>query len=672
MFGRLRASLAKAFPVGDKLVLVTRAGALTVLVGAVLMGIALHYTAAPHRARTGTLPFETPPATVAAGSPTLTGAAIAWATPAQQAAFRTERAHGVPFSFSDLLAAIGDRAVVIATLSPNHGQARVTLRGGAQVLVYYPPADEARLTSMLTRSGASVNVDPSDLVPGKPVLEEISGPLIAIILVGGTFLLMFVASRRGWLGLADRSARPGTSQSMTPVGNRPPIRFADVAGCDEAVDELAEVVDSLRSPERYAATGAVIPAGVILYGPPGTGKTLLARAVAGEAEKPFYATSGSQFVEMYAGVGARRIRDLFSAARRTGGVVFIDELDAVGRARASSATPSNDEREATLNQLLVELDGFHRREGVVVIAATNRLDVLDPALLRPGRFSRHIAVTPPAQDGRLAILRLHARGKPLGDDVDLEALALSTAGATGADLADMVNEGAIMAARDRATVIRHHHLWEGFLRAVAGPRKKSSMLAHGEREVIAYHEAGHVLCAELCPTCDPTLHATINPRGNAKGFAVTGASDRALSDEQHVHEQLMHVLGGRGAEFVYRGTISSGAADDLDKANRIARRAVQEWGLTAEVGQLISGPQGLSEEMRGRADREVRRLVDDAYRDAVALIDEHRAQLDRLAAALLKAGDIDRPEIVAALEGAVAQARTIRGAYAGHDQRSSS
>ena len=658
MLRKLKAGLAKAFPRTDKHALLVRLGMLALLLAALSVGVALKLTSTRGRVPVG---WVASLVTAAGHKPDVVEPPITWGTPAQQALFRAERAHGLTFTYTDLLAAIVDHQVRFATLSPKYGQVDVTLQGGVQHLVYYPPSSEPQLTERLQRAGTSVGVTPHGLANDQTFLEQIQAPLTAAILICGTLLLLGLAQKRGWLG---RPGGAGGASSYAADSNPPPVRFADVAGCDEAVEELSEVVDFLRHPERYRATGAKMPSGVVLYGPPGTGKTLLAKAVAGESGKPFYSTSGSEFVEMYVGVGSGRIRSLFAQARKTGGVVFIDELDAVGRTRGGGAagSPANDERDNTLNQLLVELDGYGGREGVVVIAATNRLDILDPALLRPGRFSRHICVSAPSEDGRLQILRVHARGKPLGDDVDLEALASGTAGATGAELAEMLNEGAIMAARESSLVIHHQHLWEGLLRVLAGPRKKSSMLAAGERETIAYHEAGHVLCAELCPTCDETLHATINPRGGAAGFAVTGLRDRALSNEQHVHEQLIHILGGRAAEFVVHGTITSGAANDLEKASQLAQRAVGEWGLSSEVGQAVAGPHGLSEEMHARVDLEVRRLVEDAYRDAVALVSEHRPQLEALAQALLAAGEIARPEIVAALGGTVSQPRRMRGA----------
>ena len=394
-----------------------------------------------------------------------------------------------------------------------------------------------------------------------------------------------------------------TTKKAEQQGELPSVRFRDVAGCDEAVYEARELVEFLKAASR--PTGDSAPrcrSGLMLYGPPGTGKTLLAKAVAGEAGAAFYAMSGSDFVEMYVGVGAGRVRDLFAKARANApAIIFIDEVDAIGAKRGGGPDGGQSNREAdqTLNQLLVEMDGFGGNERLLVIAATNRLDTLDPALLRPGRFSRHIHVGAPSEDGRLDILNVHAKGKPLAEDVDLPHLAKVTAGASGAELAEMLNEGAIMAARGERPEITHEDLFEGFLRVVAGPRKASAMLAAGERETVAYHEAGHVLCAELCPTVDKTLHATINPRGQAAGFAVVGRSDRALHTAQHIHEQLIYILGGRAAEHVIYGTVSSGAANDLEKANAIARAAVEQYGLSAAVGQIV-GSQSVLRSRRRR------------------------------------------------------------------------
>lgn len=570
-----------------------------------------------------------------------------WATASERALARAEAAQGISFSYSDLLATIKSHQVRFATLNTTSGSASVILRNNHSYSTSFPPTDSTQLGAQLTKAGAGVSYSSGT---GSELASFLETLLLLAVVFG---VIMFVLRKRDALG-AKHTRAPGAAAVI------PSERFSDVAGCDEAVEELREMVDFMLHPERYEALGARSPKGIILYGAPGVGKTLLAKAVAGESGVPFYATSGSDFVEMYVGVGAARARKLFAAARKTGGVVFIDEIDAVGKKRGGYGS-SEDDR--TLNQLFVELDGFIALNGVMVMAATNRLDTLDPALLRPGRFSRHVHVGTPSKEGRLAILRVHSRNKPLAESVDLEALALSSSGASGADLAEMLNEGAIMAARENAPTIEHKHLREGFLRVIAGPRKISSMLAAGERETVAYHESGHVLCAELCPTCDPTTHASINPRGAAAGLALIGRSDRTLHNEQHIHEQLIYILGGRAAEYVYSATVSSGAANDLQQANALARQAVDEYGFSHEVGQIISGPSGFSEDMRGKSDAEVRRLVEDAYRDAVAMVTEHREQLDRLAQALLAAGDIDRPEIVVAMAGSVSQPRHPRLAH---------
>lgn len=553
------------------------------------------------------------------------------------------------FSYSDLRTAIKDKTVKTAELKPAEFRAEIELKDGAKHVVGYSPTND-NLEDELAAAGAEVEVDTSFARRGFPwgALLMIFG-LFAVI---GLIIYMQRQQAKAQGGMHAQHTKKAEKQ-----GELPSVRFADVAGCDEAVHEAAELVEFLKAPDAYRRLGAKMPSGLMLYGPPGTGKTLLAKAVAGEAGASFFAMSGSDFVEMYVGVGASRVRDLFAKARQgTPAIIFIDEVDAIGAKRGGGADggQSNRESDQTLNQLLVEMDGFSGNERVLVIAATNRLDTLDPALLRPGRFSRHIHVGAPSEEGRLAILGVHSKGKPLADDVDLPQLAKVTAGSSGAELAEMLNEGAIMAARAERSVITHEDLFEGFLRVVAGPRKASAMLAAGEKEAVAYHEAGHVLTAELCPTVDKTLHATINPRGQAAGFAVVGRSDRALHTAQHIHEQLIYILGGRAAEHVIYGTVSSGAANDLEKANQIARAAVEQYGLSAAVGQVVGMR---SDVAMATADSEVRRIVEEAYRDSIALVEEHREQLERLTQALLAAGDIDHLEIAAAMEGSTPAAR---------------
>jgi cell division protease FtsH len=454
---------------------------------------------------------------------------------------------------------------------------------------------------------------------------------------------------------ARRGARPAMSIRMYSST----VRFTDVAGCDEAIDEVREMVEFLQDPERFARVGARIPSSVLLYGPPGTGKTLIAKALAGEADVPFFATSGSEFVELYVGVGAKRVRELFARARacERGAVVFIDEIDAIGRQRsAGPATGANDEREQALNQLLVELDGFDTSNKVIVVAATNRIDVLDKALLRPGRFGRQVPVDLPSSDGREAILDVHVNGIPLADDVDLSGLAASTAGLSGADLAEVVNEGAIRAARANRETVTHGDLEDAVLRVLLGPEKRNASIAEGELETIAFHEAGHALAAELCPTHDKPLHATVRPRGRAAGFVYMGRADRALENAELIHERMVVALAGRAAEQLVFGKVSSGAANDLEQVNGIARQAVEKLGLSAELGPLVSHDDRRqhSQQALGAVDQAVERLVHSAYDDALTLVTENVDSLTRLARRLIEQQDLARVDILSAISGTVA------------------
>lgn len=436
---------------------------------------------------------------------------------------------------------------------------------------------------------------------------------------------------------------------------RPDVRFADIAGCEECVEELQETVQFLSDPERFAAVGARMPHGVILHGPPGTGKTLLAKAVAGEAGVPFYAISGSDFVDTYVGVGAARVRDLFARMRnhKDGAVLFVDEIDAIGRARGNGQGGSDTEREGTLNALLVELDGFATTDRIVVMAATNRLDILDAALIRPGRFDRHVQVSLPAARGRREILSVHAAGKPLADLTDLDDVARVTAGFSGADLAKLMNEAAIMAARDGRSTIVMADLQEGMLRAIAGPQRKDRAIADGELERIAWHEAGHALSAELCASHAKTQRVTILPRGQAAGLAMYGATDSTLVSPEQLHERMVVIMAGRAAEQLRFGNVSSGAANDLEQANGMARHAVETLGFSGRVGQIITGARGqalhMSDDMRRNIDEEIARMVEDAYSDALALLSAHHGHLERLAAALLEQQQLDRSQLTEVL-----------------------
>jgi cell division protease FtsH len=572
-----------------------------------------------------------------------------------------------PSSYAELRRALQRHEVRSVTLVPPRSRIDATLTEGRTVSLSYPPSDR-ELPNLLVESGAEVQVRTEAGGGGSNPLM-IGLAVLMIVLTAGSVLWIVrrlrsasseAGGRRGAAGAGDlrADARKGEDE-------RPGVRFTDVAGCDEAVEEVSEVLDFTRDPERFARLGAHPPRGVMLYGPPGTGKTLLAKALAGEAGLAFFAVSGSDFVEKYVGTGASRVRELFARARaeESGAVVFIDEIDAVGRRRSSGEDGANAESEKTLNQLLVELDGFDTGERVVCVAATNRLDTLDEALLRPGRFGRQILVDVPSEAGRLEILRLHGRGKPFADGVDLPRLARITAGSSGAELAEMLNEAAIMTARGGGESIGQAELEEGHLRVLAGPRKHASMLAEGERDVVAAHEAGHVLCAELCPTHDKAERATIQPRGKAAGLAVYGRTDRTLMGERELHERLMCVLGGRAAELVVVGTISSGAANDLQQANALARQAVEELGLSERVGQIVTrgsrGPVRVADPTLALIDNEVRRLVAEAYRDAVELIRAHRPGLEALADALVRSEAIDRLEIGALMAAAPKAPRPV-------------
>lgn len=540
-------------------------------------------------------------------------------------------------------------------IDPSSGKVALTYRqGGRRARGVLLPEQAERYARRLSRAKVEVELAPSGTSSSG---SGFKGWLLSIVVMTALMsvaLFVFFRLRR----------RMGGSGGMLPSANiakdnraaAPATTFRDVAGCEEAVEEVSEFVQFLRNPQRFFSLGAKMPSGVLLHGPPGTGKTLLAKAVAGEAGVPFFSVSGSDFVEALVGMGASRVRNIFAKARacEDGAIIFIDEIDAVGKKRSSGGIGGgNDERDQTLNQLLVELDGFTARNRVVVFAATNRKDTLDEALLRPGRLSRHVRVSLPDYEGRLQILKVHARGKAIDNGVDMEQLARITAGSSGADLAEMLNEAAILAARENCDRIHQSHLQEGHLRALAGPEKKRSSLTTDEREMVAYHEAGHVLAAELCSEHEKAQRATIKPRGQAGGMAIYGQEDRALHSAQYLHEKLICALAGRAAEWVQYGKVSSGAANDLQQANAIARTAVEQLGFSPRAGQMISDPSRgtqTSDATKEVFDTEVERMTAEAYHEAVRLLQEHKQALDSLAAALLDKGDLDRTAIVAAVE----------------------
>ena len=494
------------------------------------------------------------------------------------------------------------------------------------------------------------------------VLSGASGFLPVLLLLG---ILPFILRRRAGSSSPDLPAF-GKSRARVFDPQRPGMTFADVAGVDEAKRELQEVVEFLKYPEKFLAMGARIPKGVLLAGPPGTGKTLLSRAVAGEAGVPFLSISGSEFVEMFVGVGASRVRDLFDQAKRHAPcIVFVDEIDAVGRRRGVGLGNGNDEREQTLNQLLVEMDGFDATTNVIVLAATNRPDVLDPALLRPGRFDRQVHLPPPDARGREAVLRVHARGKPLDPSLDLSDLARATTGFSGADLANVLNEAAILAARRGERRIGSGEIEEAVDRVLVGPAAESRSISEHERRLTAYHEAGHALVARFLEHHDPVHKITLVGRGRAGGYTrFLAPEDRHYQTRSQFAASIASALGGHAAETVVFGEMSTGASNDLERATGLARRMVTEFGMTDRLGVVALGsrepqslmgsggePRSYSEVTAQAVDEEVRRLIDAAYAQAVRVIREQRVVLDRLAEALLRSETLQGAELERAFTG---------------------
>jgi cell division protease FtsH len=444
------------------------------------------------------------------------------------------------------------------------------------------------------------------------------------------------------------------------TGDHPTVTFEDVAGVEEAKEELREVVEFLREPEKFISLGARIPKGVLLVGPPGTGKTLLAKAVSGEAGVPFFSISGSEFVEMFVGVGASRVRDLFDQAKRHSPcIVFVDEIDAVGRQRGAGLGGSHDEREQTLNQMLVEMDGFDTDTSVIIVAATNRPDILDPALLRPGRFDRRVVLDRPDMRGREAILKVHVKGKPLAPDIDLGVLARSTPGFVGADLENLVNEAAILAARRNKKVISQPEMEEAIERVIAGPERRSRLISEEEKRVVAYHEAGHAIVAHVLPNTDPVHKVTIVARGMAGGYTMAlPQEDRTLMSRGKILDDLAFTLGGRAAEEIVFNDITSGASNDLERVTKMARSMVTRLGMSRELGPMVYGQKeeliflgreiseqrDYSEAVAELIDQEVRSLVNDAYQRAKTILVQYREKLDSVAQRLLEVETISRDE----------------------------
>ena len=530
-----------------------------------------------------------------------------------------------------------------------------TINGSSKVVASYVVRQEPTVIDALTGNPPAKGwtVD----VPKQSLFVSFLFSFAPILLIGLLFFFMMSQAQGG----GGKVFSFGRSRAKLQDPDVPQTTFADVAGADEAIAELREIKDFLANPPKYAAIGAKIPKGVLLYGPPGTGKTLLARAVAGEAGVPFYSISGSDFVEMFVGVGAARVRDLFAQAKiHAPAIVFVDEIDAVGRQRGTGMGGGHDEREQTLNQLLVEMDGFEANGSVILIAATNRPDVLDPALLRPGRFDRQIAVDRPDLKGREEILKVHAKGKPLAKDVQLVSYARRTPGFTGADLANVLNEAALLTAREEKKVISHAELDEAIDRVMAGPQRKSRIMSDDERRVTAYHEAGHALVAYALPHTDPVHKITIMPRGRALGYTmVLPDDDKYSTTRNQLLDQLAYSLGGRAAEELIFHDPSTGASNDIEKATALARAMVTQYGMTEAIGAIKLGSdtsqpfmgrdfghqRDYSENVAAIVDAEIRKLIENAHHEAYELLVENRVTLDAMVLALLEKETLDKDEI---------------------------
>ena len=516
----------------------------------------------------------------------------------------------------------------------------------------------------LGTGGINIDVKPAGVDWGSIALTVI----LPIVLLGALFYFLFFRAARG---AGTQAFNFSKSRARLTLDKRPEVTFADVAGADEAKEEVQEIVEFLKSPQRFQALGGRIPRGVLLVGPPGTGKTLLAKAIAGEARVPFYSISGSEFVEMFVGVGAARVRDLFEQAKRSAPcLIFIDEIDAVGRHRGAGLGGGHDEREQTLNQILAEMDGFDTNANVIVMAATNRPDILDPALLRPGRFDRHVVIDLPDIKGRKAILEVHAKGKPLAKEVNLETLAKETPGFSGADLANVINEAAILAARRNRKDITLKELEEAADRVLAGPEKKSRIISPREKEISAYHESGHALTAKMLPNADPVHKVSIIARGIMGGWTrLLPTEDRHIWTKSQYEDSLAVSLGGRVAEEITFGELTTGAQHDIEEATKLARRMVTEYGMSERLGprtfgqrqeliflgREISEQRDYSDKIAEEIDEEVHNIIQRAYDTAKQILTANKEKLKQLAQALIAHETLDEPELNKILDGLAPQ-----------------
>ena len=578
--------------------------------------------------------------------------------------FRNSGSQQETYKYSDILDLFERGQVAEYQLNLGTGEMLLTLEGNNPTKVGFalPSVD------LFYRDASDDIAAYNAAHPDKKMVQDIIRPaetswlisLLPTLLLFGALIFFWVFMMRhlGGMGGGDKQMNFGKAKVKQMSDEKRKTTFADVAGADEEKEELREIVEFLKNPAKYNTLGARIPKGVLLVGPPGTGKTLLARAVAGEAGVPFFSISGSDFVEMFVGVGASRVRDLFDKAKKNRPcIIFIDEIDAVGRQRGAGLGGGHDEREQTLNQLLVEMDGFAANEGVVVLAATNRADVLDPALLRPGRFDRQIYVGLPDIKGREDILKIHVKGKPLAEDVDLRTLARGTAGFTGADLENLVNEGALLAARRDRDYITMGDLHDAEIKVLAGPEKRSRVVSQHARELTAWHEAGHAVVMEALPEHDPVNQITIVPRGQAGGMTIAlPEEDRTFLSKRYMEDRIVALLGGRMAEKLCLGDISTGAGSDIQRATDIARKMVAVYGMSETIGTVsfegghdevfigrtMSQGRSYSEAVAAQIDEEVRRVVDEAGRRCEDILTEKRAVLDAVAAYLLEHETMER------------------------------
>jgi len=553
--------------------------------------------------------------------------------------------------YSDFIKEVENKGVLSVEIGDK--DATGIFKDGSKFKVYLPSQDPT-LIPTLVKNDVEVEVRAPDTTPLWITLILGFAPYLIFILF---FWMMF----RQVQGSNNQAFSFGRSKARLFLDNKPKVTFSDVAGVEEAKQELKEVVDFLKYPQKYRQLGARIPRGILLVGLPGTGKTLLARAVAGEANVPFFSISGSEFVEMFVGVGAARVRDLFTQAKKLSpSIIFIDELDAVGRHRGAGLGGGHDEREQTLNQLLVEMDGFDKNTNVIVLAATNRPDILDPALLRPGRFDRRVVVDRPDFEGRKKILEVHIKGKPVGKDVDIDTIAKTTPGFVGADLANLVNEAAILAARKNKREINMEEFEEAIEKVIAGPEKKNRILRSTEKEMVAFHELGHALVAKLTPEASPVHKVTIIPRGLALGYTLQlPEEDRYILSKKELEAEISVLLGGRAAEELIFGQPTSGASDDLKRATELARKMVCEYGMSEKLKNITLGEnnsevflgkdlmqiKNYSEDTAKIIDEEIKSLIDEGYNRAIELLKKHKEVLIELSKVLIEKETLDSAEI---------------------------